>query len=468
MALLERKPSQLSGGQQQRVALGRAIVAETRVCLMDEPLSNLDAQLRVEMRREIRALQRRLGMTMLYVTHDQVEAMTMADQVVLMRERPHRAGRGARRALREARHHLRGALRRHAADECRFRPRSFRSISRRPRTDARATRSRSASGPKPRELATDGLPATVAAVEYLGADTLLDTRDWRSALHRARCPAAPMPRPATRSAFAGTPAAAHWFDLVVTASHRSIREAPSGEQREEHHGPQTISTEHRGARGRGASPARRSRKATEVSFFYPIAVGGPITKIIDGYAADFEKANPSIKVKPIYSGTYQESITKALTAHKSGTPPVTSVLLSTDMFTLIDEDAIVPINDFLKTDDDKKWMASFFPAFMANSQTGGKIWGVPFQRSTIVLYWNKDLFKEAGLDPEKAPATWAEMQAFAEKLTKRDALRQHHAMGRADPLLRLPLLAVPGADHAGRRDPGERGRRPHLLRQARR
>src|SRR5438270_6927559 len=83
--LLDRKPSQLSGGQQQRVALGRAIVAETRVCLMDEPLSNLDAQLRVEMRREIRALQRRLGMTMLYVTHDQVEAMTMADQVVLMR-----------------------------------------------------------------------------------------------------------------------------------------------------------------------------------------------------------------------------------------------------------------------------------------------------------------------------------------------------------------------------------------------
>src|ERR1051325_11521346 len=84
-ALLERKPAQLSGGQQQRGALGRAIVAETRVCLMDEPLSNLDAQLRVEMRREIRALQQRLGMTMLYVTHDRVEAMTMADRVILMR-----------------------------------------------------------------------------------------------------------------------------------------------------------------------------------------------------------------------------------------------------------------------------------------------------------------------------------------------------------------------------------------------
>ena len=82
--LLDRKPSQLSGGQQQRVALGRAIIAETKVCLMDEPLSNLDAQLRQEMRREIRALQQALGITMVYVTHDQTEAMSMADQVVLL------------------------------------------------------------------------------------------------------------------------------------------------------------------------------------------------------------------------------------------------------------------------------------------------------------------------------------------------------------------------------------------------
>jgi len=82
---LDRKPSQLSGGQRQRVALGRAIVAEAPVCLMDEPLSNLDAQLRQQMRAEIRELQQRLGITMLYVTHDQTEAMTMADKVVLMR-----------------------------------------------------------------------------------------------------------------------------------------------------------------------------------------------------------------------------------------------------------------------------------------------------------------------------------------------------------------------------------------------
>ncbi len=84
--LLDRKPGQLSGGQQQRVALGRAIIGRAPVCLMDEPLSNLDAQLRAEMRSEIRALQRKLGITMVYVTHDQVEAMSMADRVILLNQ----------------------------------------------------------------------------------------------------------------------------------------------------------------------------------------------------------------------------------------------------------------------------------------------------------------------------------------------------------------------------------------------
>ncbi len=168
-------------------------------------------------------------------------------------------------------------------------------------------------------------------------------------------------------------------------------------------------------------PSLARAQTSELSFFYPIAVGGPITKLIDAATADFEKANPSIKLKPIYAGSYQETIVKALTAHKSGTPPVLSVLLSTDMFTLIDEEAIVPFDDFIKTDDDKKWLASFYPGFMLNSQTGGKTWGVPFQRSTVVLYWNKEAFKEAGLDPETPPKTWDEQLAFAQKLTKRDA-----------------------------------------------
>jgi sn-glycerol 3-phosphate transport system ATP-binding protein len=84
--MLDRKPQQLSGGQRQRVALARAVIADNDICLMDEPLSNLDAQLRHGMRAEIRALQQKLGMTVVYVTHDQVEAMSMADHVVLLRD----------------------------------------------------------------------------------------------------------------------------------------------------------------------------------------------------------------------------------------------------------------------------------------------------------------------------------------------------------------------------------------------
>jgi sn-glycerol 3-phosphate transport system substrate-binding protein len=168
------------------------------------------------------------------------------------------------------------------------------------------------------------------------------------------------------------------------------------------------------------SSATLAQAPVEISFYYPVAVGGPITKLVDTFAADFEKENPGIKVKPIYSGSYQESITKALTAVKSNDAPTMSVLLSTDMFTLIDEEAIVPFDPLIKTPEDQAWLKGFYPAFMENSQTGGKTWGIPFQRSTIVLYYNKEMFKDAGLDPNLPPATWKEMAEVAQKLTKRD------------------------------------------------
>ncbi len=168
--------------------------------------------------------------------------------------------------------------------------------------------------------------------------------------------------------------------------------------------------------GVGAAAAQ----PVELSFYYPVAVGGPVTKIVDGLAADFEKENPGIKVRPIYAGTYQETIVKVLTALKSGQPPQMSVLLSTDMFTLIDEDAIIPFDTIVTRAEDQAWLKSFFPAFMLNSQTGGRIWGIPFQRSTIVLYWNKEAFREAGFDPNRPPANWAEQVEYARKLTKRD------------------------------------------------
>jgi len=176
-AYLGRKPSQLSGGQQQRVALGRAIIAEKPVCLMDEPLSNLDAKLRQDMRVEIRALQRKLGFTMVYVTHDQVEAISMADQVVLLN-----AGR------------VEQAATPHEIYERPSSPFVARFIGTPPMNlvpGAALAASTpgllgAASLPDPEQLLIgirpedvrvdtgSGLPASVAGIEYLGADTLVD------------------------------------------------------------------------------------------------------------------------------------------------------------------------------------------------------------------------------------------------------------------------------------------------------
>jgi sn-glycerol 3-phosphate transport system substrate-binding protein len=164
----------------------------------------------------------------------------------------------------------------------------------------------------------------------------------------------------------------------------------------------------------------RAAGETEISFYFPVAVGGPITKIIDGYASDFQRENPEIKVTPIYAGTYQDTMTKAQTALKAQSGPQMAVLLSTDAFTLIDNDLIVPLDTLADSGADRDWLGSFYPAFLKNGQIAGHTWGVPFQRSTIVLYWNKDAFHLAGLDPHRAPATWQEHAEFAAKLTQRN------------------------------------------------
>jgi sn-glycerol 3-phosphate transport system substrate-binding protein len=162
----------------------------------------------------------------------------------------------------------------------------------------------------------------------------------------------------------------------------------------------------------------RPAVAVDLTMHYPVAVGGPVTKIIDDMVDRFHKENPDIKVTAVYAGNYTDTMTKAMTAMKGGQPPQLSVLLSTDIFTLIDENAIVPVDDLVA---DKAWLKEFYPAFMANGQINGKTWSIPFQRSTIVLYWNKEAFKEAGLDPEKAPASWDEMTEMGKKLVKKDA-----------------------------------------------
>jgi sn-glycerol 3-phosphate transport system ATP-binding protein len=175
---LDRKPQQLSGGQRQRVALARAIVSQNPICLMDEPLSNLDAQLRHEMRVEIRALQRRLGMTVVYVTHDQVEAMSMADHVVLLREgRIEQEGTPAELYARPAttfaaRFIGTPAMNLVALEEGRIRGSQEMVL---PGRGARLTL-----GIRPEHIRIlpngDGVAATVLSAEYHGADTVVTAR----------------------------------------------------------------------------------------------------------------------------------------------------------------------------------------------------------------------------------------------------------------------------------------------------
>lgn len=219
--LLDRKPSQLSGGQQQRVALGRAIVAEAPVCLMDEPLSNLDAQLRVEMRREIRELQQRLGITMVYVTHDQVEAMTMADQVVLMRN---------------------GRIEQDAPpDEIYENPASIfvaRFVGTPPMNVVPLSAIVAAGSvgqltpppgldpaklavgirPEMTELGDSGIAADVVAVEYLGADTLVETRIGGHGFI-VRRPGKVRTKPGEKVYITLSQSGLHWFDQ---ASERKV------------------------------------------------------------------------------------------------------------------------------------------------------------------------------------------------------------------------------------------------------
>ncbi|MBX6369993.1 MAG: ABC transporter ATP-binding protein [Rhodospirillales bacterium] len=208
--LLDRKPAQLSGGQQQRVALGRAIIAEKPVCLMDEPLSNLDAQLRHEMRREIRALQQKLGITMVYVTHDQTEAMSMADQVILMRE---------------------GRIEQDAAPAVLYaKPATVfaaRFIGTPPMNILSLGRKDLLLGIRPEDviLGDRGIEAQVESAEYLGADTIVACRvGGELALVRA---------PGRVDFASGAPTrlswrrdAIHWFDAATGRRRDDVTDAP--------------------------------------------------------------------------------------------------------------------------------------------------------------------------------------------------------------------------------------------------
>ncbi|MGY6708546.1 MAG: ABC transporter ATP-binding protein [Rhizobiaceae bacterium] len=168
-ALLDRRPNQLSGGQQQRVALARAVISERPVCLMDEPLSNLDAKLRAEMRVEIRDLQQRLGLTMVYVTHDQVEAMTMADHIVVMNQ-------GSVEQVAQPRELYATPATTFCARFIGTPPMNLISASDLPAYDHLPQGGLVGVRPEDMTMEGEGVEAVVEGVEYLGADQLIAAR----------------------------------------------------------------------------------------------------------------------------------------------------------------------------------------------------------------------------------------------------------------------------------------------------
>ena len=194
--------------------------------------------------------------------------------------------------------------------------------------------------------------------------------------------------------------------------------------------------------------------ATEISFYFPVAVGGPITRIIDGYAADFQRENPAIKVTPIYAGTYQDTLTKAQTALKANAGPQMAVLLSTDVFSLIDDDLIVPFDTLAESGCGQSLAAQFLPCLPEERRDRRSYLGraVPALDHCAVL--EQGGVPGGGLDPERPPANWAEHAEFAQRLTRRQR-RRCGIVGRADPRQRLSLLAVPGTRHRGRRHAGQ-------------
>lgn len=152
---------------------------------------------------------------------------------------------------------------------------------------------------------------------------------------------------------------------------------------------------------------------TELTLYYPVAVGGALTEVVDDLVADFEAEHPDVSVDAIYAGNYDDTRVRAMSAIEAGDAPQLSVMFSIDLYELLEQNVIVAFDDLVQSDEERDWLDSFYPALMENGRLDGKTYGIPFQRSTIVFYWNKEAFADAGLDPDTPPETWEEMAEMA-------------------------------------------------------
>ena len=159
----------------------------------------------------------------------------------------------------------------------------------------------------------------------------------------------------------------------------------------------------------------------DVKVYYPVQVAGPLTRVIDQLVKEFNESQKDIEVTAVYAGNYDQTMQKAQTAFMSGNPPEIAILRTTSVLNLIHMGAIVPLNDFIKKAGGDTYLGDFYPAFIDSVRKNGKVWGIPYQISTPLFYYNKEMLKEAGLDPGRPPEDWNSLVTSSEKLTKRDA-----------------------------------------------
>ena len=161
----------------------------------------------------------------------------------------------------------------------------------------------------------------------------------------------------------------------------------------------------------------------QLSFWYPVDLGGGLAKVIAGLVGDFNKTHPDIQVTATYTGNYDVTLQKIQASKLAGTLPDVAVTEISSVPVLAALGAAQPIDELIASSGDKKLLDRFWPSMLLNCTYGGKVYGVPFQRSTPVMYYNKDAFSEAGLDPERPPVTWDDLISVAQKLTTREGER---------------------------------------------
>lgn len=165
-----------------------------------------------------------------------------------------------------------------------------------------------------------------------------------------------------------------------------------------------------------------AQAATEIDFFFPVPVQGKLavemTRLVDGFNAQ----QKDVHVTAVYTGAYDDTNLKTRAAIQAGRPPAVVLMSANFIREYVINGQAIDLSRLIAADGktDDQFIGQFFPAVRANATEGGHVYGVPFQNSTPILYYNTDAFKEAGLDPEKPPVTWQEWVDDAKKLTKRD------------------------------------------------